>query len=345
MEPYLSIVLVARNDNYGGDFNERLHNCVHWLARFIEANRLPAELLLVDYNPIAANAPLLATLRLPEQRSHLHIRALHVPGEIHQRLVCPAIRKTVPFFEFIAKNIAVRRAKGEYILCTNADILFHPSIFDFITKRLLEKQHYYRADRYDYKKVDTYNFEHPYVTLHTIQQRVFRMMLKGYAYEVKGGQNYFEESHIRLENSWRLFLDLHPEMAERWRMNTNYEGFIMRYHTHCSGDFMLMHRDSWFSLRGYPEDTYISTHCDALLTVMAGVSGLQETVLQWPVYHQDHERRYNTDMDESKANADISRMFTRFLADTREMAATGTPKIVNTPDWGLAGEQFAETVL
>ena len=69
-------------------------------------------------------------------RKYLSIRLLHVPTEVHKRLINPEVRKPVPLFEFNAKNMAIRRAKGEYILSTNADIVFHPSIIKFISKKI-----------------------------------------------------------------------------------------------------------------------------------------------------------------------------------------------------------------
>jgi len=348
--PHLSIVLVARNDNYSGDFNDRIENSMHWLSCFIEKNKLPVELFIVDYNPIAENEPLIEMLNWPRNRNYLTIRLLHVPREIHKRLINPEVRKTVPLFEFNAKNMAIRRAKGEYVLSTNADILFHPSIIKFIAKRIPNKKCYYRTDRFDYKKIDAYDFNHPYSTLWKIQQKVFRIMLKGYGYHLKGsGDNFFEERLIRLRNSWRIFLDLNlvkiESLAKKWNMNITYDAFAQRYHTHCSGDFMLMHRDNWFNLRGYPEDTYISTHCDALFTVMSGVSGLKENILNWPIYHQDHERRYKADFDESKYEKEITDMFNRFMNDSRAMEASRKPKITNPPDWGHAKENFMETII
>jgi hypothetical protein len=348
--PYLSIVLVARNDNYSGDFNDRLQNSIHWLTRLVEQNQLPAELVIVDYNPVAENEPLIKMLDWPKNRNHLDIRLLHVPAETHNQLINPEVRKTVPLFEFNAKNMAIRRAKGEYILSTNADILFHPSIIKFITKRIPNRKRYYRTDRFDYKKIDSYDFTQTRDTLRKIQRKVFRIMIKGYGYHLKGnGENFFEESIIRLKNSWRLFFDINlvkiETLAKKWRMNITYDAFAQKYHTHCSGDFMLMHRDNWFNLRGYPEDTYISTHCDAIFTVMAGISGLKETILSWPIYHQDHERRYKADFDESRYEKDITDMFTRFLNDSREMEALRKPKISNPADWGHANEHFAETII
>jgi hypothetical protein len=108
---------------------------------------------------------------------------------------------------------------------------------------------------------------------------------------------------------------------------------------------MLMHMQRWMDLRGYPEDTFISTHTDAIFTVMAGVSGLKEEVLPWPVYHQDHERRYRADFDENKYDKEISDMFQRFLNDSRQMEAEKKPKITHDENWGMAEKSFKETVI
>src|ERR1041385_39726 len=191
--PHLSVVLVARNDNYSGDFNDRLQNSMRWLSCLIAKNKLPTELIIVDYNPVPENEPLIKMLDWSVNK-YFDIRLLHVPNEIHQRLINPAIRKTVPLFEFNAKNMAIRRARGTYILSTNADIIFHPSIIKFIAKRIPRKNCYYRTDRFDFKKIDCYDFEHPYQTLRKIQHNVFRIMLKGYGYHLKGnGENFIEE--------------------------------------------------------------------------------------------------------------------------------------------------------
>jgi hypothetical protein len=49
----------------------------------------------------------------------------------------------------IAKNAGIRRARGEFVLATNIDILFSDELMAFIAGRRLERGKMYRLDRYD----------------------------------------------------------------------------------------------------------------------------------------------------------------------------------------------------
>ena len=60
----------------------------------------------------------------------------------------------MPLYEFIAKNTGIRRANGEYILATNADIIFDPEIIKEISQRSLNKNYFHRADRCDFKQLN-----------------------------------------------------------------------------------------------------------------------------------------------------------------------------------------------
>jgi hypothetical protein len=49
----------------------------------------------------------------------------------------------------IGKNAGIRRARGEFVLATNIDILFSPELIAFMAKRALQPEKMYRIDRYD----------------------------------------------------------------------------------------------------------------------------------------------------------------------------------------------------
>jgi hypothetical protein len=49
----------------------------------------------------------------------------------------------------IAKNVGIRRARGQFVLATNIDLLFSDELFSFIASRQLQPGAVYRLDRYD----------------------------------------------------------------------------------------------------------------------------------------------------------------------------------------------------
>src|SRR5207245_3974337 len=55
----------------------------------------------------------------------------------------------MPIFEYIAKNVGIRRARGEYVLITNPDIVFTQELIRYFAARGLRGDAFYRVDRYD----------------------------------------------------------------------------------------------------------------------------------------------------------------------------------------------------
>jgi len=138
---YLSIVAASRNDNHGGNLNERMQNFIDNLNRQSEKFNFPIEIIIVDWNP-PNNKPLLHEVLKGKFRSII------VPGGVHKRY---GQHKLIPLYQMIAKNVGIRRARGEFILATNVDILFDDSVISFLSKKKLQKGCIYRAYRYDAK--------------------------------------------------------------------------------------------------------------------------------------------------------------------------------------------------
>lgn len=338
-DPKLSIVIAVRNDNYGGDFIERLQRCIDWNTRYLEEYRIKTEFVLVNWNPVADNPTLSDSIIWPRFQRWVEYRIIEVPPEIHQAYVDPAVRKTVPMFEFIAKNAGIRRAKGEYILCINADILIDPLVFKFIVTKKLKKRTYYRANRIDFRKTDQ-------LTVDKIWANAFAVSLKGFMYEFSedDGDKGLHYEYLGVKNFYRLrwerYKFKHAKIFSLFRFNVVYDNG--GYFAHClnSGDFMLMRRENWMNLKAYPEYTTISTHTDAIFTVLAH-SRLSEKILLPPVFHQEHERRYTWDaIKNSDEFKDAYRLFEDIAAKVRD----GKPvdEHLNKDDWGLANYELKE---
>jgi len=132
----LSIVVTGRNDNYDGNFDDRL---IRALSRNILY--LPdAEFIYVEWNPISDKTPLANKIKslLPKVKCYV---------------VHPKFNKTYctidEFLEYPAKNVGIRKACKDYILCTNSDVIISPQVANSMRFSKLDKNVVYRATRVD----------------------------------------------------------------------------------------------------------------------------------------------------------------------------------------------------
>jgi hypothetical protein len=143
--PYLSVVVTARNDNHGGDLIPRMQTFASALAAQCERHRIESELILVDWNPPGDRPRLAEALEWPHTPWCV-VRVIEVPHELHARL---EHGDRLPIFQMIAKNVGVRRARGEYVLATNVDIILSDELMEEIRPGRLRRDRFYRVDRLD----------------------------------------------------------------------------------------------------------------------------------------------------------------------------------------------------
>jgi hypothetical protein len=145
-DPYLSIVVPSRNDNHGGDLLKRMQIFVTALLEQCRRHQIPSELIIVEWNPPADRPPLAEALRWPREPGPCAVRIIEVPPAIHR-----AFRNAdgLALYQMIAKNVGIRRARGQFILATNIDILFSDELMEFIARRSLKRGEMYRIDRHD----------------------------------------------------------------------------------------------------------------------------------------------------------------------------------------------------
>jgi hypothetical protein len=144
--PYLTVVAVARNDDHGGNLLYRLQLFVSGLVTQCERFRLPTELVLVEWNPPLDRPRLAEVLDWPAGTGYCSVRIIDVPNELHNTL---EYSDHLPLFQMTAKNVGIRRARGEFVLATNIDILFSDALMRFLAQRTLRPGFVYRADRFD----------------------------------------------------------------------------------------------------------------------------------------------------------------------------------------------------
>ncbi len=322
MEPYVTFVVSARNDNYGGGFLHRIQVFVNALLLLWKKHRLDGELILVEWNPPSDRPRLKDTLKWPSGLEVGTVRVIEVPGEFHKPL--PNSDK-MPMFEYAAKNVGIRRAKGEYVLATNSDLIFSDELIGWLASRPLKPECFYRVDRYD---VDAkVPMEWPvekqlaFCARHTI--RINRM--SGTVPVRRRLADYMNKRTLREALSKAKKILLPPPEPQG----------AVHIHGNASGDFLLFRKDHWHHLRGYP-DLHVQAHIDTYGCLLAASLGLQQVVLEGRrrIYHQEHDRTEQR----SRPQIDFEKVWQHGL----RMLATGKPEILNDENWGLGRERLSE---
>ncbi len=144
--PYLSVVVTSRNDDHGGNLKARMQYFVDgWIHQAKKFN-LDSELVIVEWNPPQDRPRLKDALRWPDDLGPCVVRIIEVPTHIHHHF---QHAEKLPLFQFIAKNVGLRRAWGDFVLATNIDILFSDEMMAFLAARKLDREKMYRNDRLD----------------------------------------------------------------------------------------------------------------------------------------------------------------------------------------------------
>jgi len=246
----ISIVQYSRNDDHGGNLLKRMQFSYYTNIYLLEKAQIKSEIIMVDYNTPKEKDNLYKLLPVSENLKFVTIRHIIVPPEIHQTF---KDYNKLPMNNMVARNIGIRRAKGEYILSTGVDVIFSYQLVKQF-KNLLPNR-LYRVHRYD----------------------VNRCILN-------------EEFNVEniLEKCEKNIIDIHFNTNLGKFESTD----IPSLHTNNCGDFQLAHKDVWFNLNGYPEIDLMGTHSDTIFSYMSYLSGNKEIVLDEKFFHIDHESRW-----------------------------------------------------
>lgn len=318
----ISFVVTARNDNYGGDFLQRMQVFVNVLLTLCERYCLNMELIIVEWNPPKDNPRLADALTWLDSPQYCKIRIIEVPEEIHRQV--PHSNR-MPLFEFIGKNVGVRCARGEFILVTNPDILFSEELIQFLSSTRLSPKHFYRSTRYDVRgpvPLDVPVEEQ----LAYCQQHIIR---------VNGYMCSIDYRLSRRSNAYKMLLSFIGELIWRLRYFPTNRPF-----TNASGDFFMMHQSHWHSLHGYPQiigaDSHGLFHTDSFMLYEALFHGLKQVRLggHLRIYHQEHGR---------------ARSRTPFSPEVestrRQLLKARKPIIFNDDTWGLGKHDLPESII
>lgn len=330
MDYYLSIVATTRNDNHGGDLLKRTTEFVESVFYQAKKWQLPVELILVEWNPPINVSLLQEVLPKPGKDIPVLLKYVVVPPEIHAHYKHASV---IPLYQMIAKNVGIKRALGEYILCTNIDIIFSDASFGFFAERQFKKGEYYRAHRCDIpKKVMDLSSMHD--KLNFAEKNILKRFGKSYRHETLVLPRfiyYFPRVSIFL-NAFALWLwtKTHPNQFPHFRVDFD-----------ACGDFTLMSKQDWEDIEGYPELDMYSIHIDSMGVWAANALGKKQVILPYkaPIYHIYHEDGWESEdairtikFLENKPSLDYSIVFKGGMQLVKEKKTWG----LNKPNWGMS---------
>jgi len=146
--PTISIVITGRNDGHGGDFNGRFLRTLAFNHDRLTERRIPYEVVLVEWAPPADRPRLCDVVRESLPRVAPVLTTYLVDPRYHEAF---SLNSRIRYLEFLAKNVGIRRAQGDAVLSTNADVYLGRGIVETFASRPLEARTVYRATRTDVK--------------------------------------------------------------------------------------------------------------------------------------------------------------------------------------------------
>jgi len=145
-EPYVSLVVYSRNDDHGGNLENRSRASFRTFIEQVEELEVPSEIVVVDYNPPRGVPKLAEQLRFPERSRFCTVRFIEVPESLHATTPQPG---TMPLHNMVARNVGLRRARGRFRISSGVDILYSRELIELFARRALAPDRLYLINRSD----------------------------------------------------------------------------------------------------------------------------------------------------------------------------------------------------
>ena len=243
-----SVIIISRNDNYGGDLNTRATFCLNTMLASFD------EVIYVDWNSPEGKPPLTDDLDIRVNPDRLKVIVV-TPEQAKKRMGEDAYTTSPTCCEVLARNIAIRNSTGDIIVSTSIDIVCPPrERLDALLSEL--------------GPLDMISLKRS----HTPKEEVLK---------------YFEETGDYLKTR-DLLLQNHPSdpMDDSCKMSDFYDinrpifeiihpqfKFSAASIFAGCGDFQIAHRNLWFHIRGFEETKNKRNFMDTetqLKVIMAG---------------------------------------------------------------------------
>jgi len=141
---YVSLVMCGRHDDLRGDYAGRLQNSLDFLFHQALRFSVRMEVVVVEWSPFPGASRLATLLRTPPGAARAAVRIITVESAFHAQVESGTGEG---FFEFMAKNVGARRARGRFVLFTNGDVLLSDAVMEMLGGEALDEASFYRVAR------------------------------------------------------------------------------------------------------------------------------------------------------------------------------------------------------
>ena len=341
-----------------------------------EKFNLSAELIIVEWNPDLNKKKLSEIIKIPKLNKNLSIRIIEVEKKYHEKFTSS---KKLDFYQMQAKNVGIRRAKGDFIVCTNIDIIFSENLFQFLSKKKLENNTVYRTDRYD---LDFDLFDDTKVEEKKLMQFITQINMQEYTLNVITGEKYyiyiplylkinkiikflFWDLQIKLIKStpklfnrrwllWYIIPEIYKLIKKFLIILPSYllsifsNLFTKKIHTNTCGDFTLIHKDIWYKCNAYYEYDGYSFHIDSLLLFKALFKNCNFKNLKEKIFHMNHSSGSGFQFQNNELFKRLDRNEIPYINGLKLKKYISLLKNKNTSldsnDWGIKGKNLKENI-
>ncbi|CAO3667234.1 unnamed protein product [Umbelopsis vinacea] len=306
-EYYLSIVLVTRSDDYATDQRHRLQNMIDSTYILAMRTRMKIELLIIEWNPVIGRQRIKDIFRF-RRSEYLEYRIISVPKKIHDTRLNVG---NIPLHDYEGKNVGIRFARGEFVLCTNQDNIWSWNMHNAVASQAFRANMFYTQyqDRHD-NHADKLPKTLVRLPSFPTDEKIFNACpINAFGY---GQFQLPKPEPIDLDNFFRI--------------------------GQHAGDFILAHRDTWRIPRGFREAGGTAWLDMEFLMTAQWTFDIPVT-FTWNTLscHQDHENIWENNLaaQNDNKNIDLSKMLAK---ETKYVNQKGRWALYDVDIWEMGLE-------
>lgn len=343
MNPYIAVVFANRNDGYTLDQEKRIRKFIEYYSYYNEKYDGLFEFIICDWNPPVEKKPLRDAYNWDDLG---YVSHLTVSSEIHRQL-CPDNSR--PILDYTARNVCIRRASAPFILVINQDIFLSSSILEFLSRRALSDQYFYRADRCDFEFDYDQDFKDWAIFDEYAKKRALYKHIRPTSYNKPMSQELNSADFDRIytqkkQTEYKLNTIIYSDFYSYFRkiyngyynllrcFNRQKDGYFQKFflHTNASGDFLIAPKKAFYDVNGFVETYRFYMHLDSYICIQLFSAGYKQAILAHPhtVFHSHHSRSAREGRSESMGYLDHTREWDQICLGKRSYK-------INPESWGL----------